>query len=102
MTQDDSPRPGFDASTSFSALVLSLAAAALAYMGKGILPGTEKTEANLPLAKQTIDTIDTLKSKTAGNLTPDESKLLDDLLYELRLAYVQTDTVAPATQQKPA
>ena len=36
-----------------------------------------------------IDLISLLQEKTKGNLTPDESKLVDDLLYELRMRYVQ-------------
>jgi hypothetical protein len=36
-----------------------------------------------------IDLISLLRDKTKGNLTPDEAKLVDDLLYELRMRYVQ-------------
>ena len=44
---------------------------------------------NLPMAKQTIDILAILKEKTNGNLTKDEEQLLDHLLHDLRLKYVQ-------------
>ena len=51
-------------------------------------PETGKTEKNLPLAKQSIDIIEMLKEKTKGNLDPEEEKLLDIVLYDLRMKYV--------------
>ncbi len=44
--------------------------------------------ANLPLARQTIDIIDILRQKTKGNCTPEEEKLFENMLYELRMRYV--------------
>ena len=44
---------------------------------------------NLPLAKQTIDLIGMLKEKTKGNLTSDEEKVLENILYDLRIRYVK-------------
>jgi len=52
-------------------------------------PGTEKTEVNLPLAKQTIDILGILQEKTSGNLTDEEHNLLTNLLYDLRMRYVR-------------
>ncbi len=43
---------------------------------------------DLALAKQTIDIMAMLGTKTKGNLTADEDKLLSSLLYETRMAYV--------------
>jgi hypothetical protein len=74
-----------------SSLVMTMAAAALAYLGHKVLPDSQPVEKNLPLAKQTIDTIEMLRAKTEGNRTPDETKLFDELLYQLRLAYVQAE-----------
>jgi len=73
----------------FSTLVLSLASSVVAHMGEMPRPDTGKTEKNLPLAKQTIDLLGVLQEKTRGNLTKEESDLLESLLYELRLKYVQ-------------
>jgi hypothetical protein len=44
---------------------------------------------DLPLAKQIIDTLGMLQEKTRGNLDADEDRLLKNLLYDLRLRYVQ-------------
>ena len=89
--------------TTFSAHVFQLATASLVYMGAAKLPGADKVEVNLPLAKITIDTLDMLKTKTEGNRTADETALLDDVLYQLRLAFVKAETASPsAPPDKPA
>ncbi|MCX6844112.1 MAG: DUF1844 domain-containing protein [candidate division WOR-3 bacterium] len=81
--------------TTFSAHIFQLATASLVYMGAAKLPGTDKVEVNLPLAKITIDTLDMLKTKTEGNRTADETALLDDVLYQLRLAFVKAESAPP-------
>jgi len=42
-------------------------------------------------ARRTIDLLEVLQEKTRGNLTPVESRLLEDVLYELRLSYVEVE-----------
>ena len=74
---------------SLSTLILSLTATALAYLGNPITPESEKTEPNLPLARYTIDTIEILKEKTEGNRTKEETELLEEVLTQLRLIYLQ-------------
>ena len=81
--------------TTFSAHIFQLATASLVYMGAAKLPGADKVKVNLPLAKITIDTIDMLKAKTEGNRTADETSLLDDVLYQLRLAFVKAESAPP-------
>ena len=49
----------------------------------------EPVEPNIPAAGHLVEVIGMLQEKTAGNLTPAEAKLLDDLLYELRMRFVQ-------------
>ena len=68
-----------------------------AMMGLGKLanPMTGKAEKNLPAARLFIDTLEMLESKTTGNLTPDEQKVLKATLTDLRLMYVE-ETKAPA------
>jgi hypothetical protein len=88
--------------TSFSAHIFQLATASLVYMGAARLPGTDKVEVNLPLAKLTIDTLDMLKVKTEGNRTADETSLLDDVLYQLRMAFVKAESTPTAEPAKPA
>jgi hypothetical protein len=81
---------------SLSTLVLSMAAAALAGLGKTVVPGTNQPEVNLPLARQTINTLAMLKLKTEGNRTEEETRLLEELLTELRLLYVKTEAARQA------
>ncbi len=88
------PEPGLDS------LLLSLAAAALAYLGHDIVPGAEKQAVNLPLAKQTIETIALLRTKTEGNRTEEETRMFDELLYELRLQYVKAEGAPPETKSR--
>ena len=61
-------------------------------MGEIEDPISQQTVKNLPLAKQTIDLIGMLKEKTKGNLGPDEAKVLDAILYDLRMRYVKATT----------
>ena len=51
-------------------------------------PATNKKEENLVQAKFLIDTLGMLKEKTKGNLTPEESGFLENVLYELRMQYI--------------
>jgi hypothetical protein len=72
----------------FNTLVLSMATSAVALL-EGLDDQGEKTQApNLPLARQSIDIIAMLQKKTKGNLTGEEERLLDHILYDLRLQYV--------------
>jgi hypothetical protein len=73
-----------------STFVLSLSTSALYQMGHVGDPQTGKRAApNHVLAQQTIDTLEMLRTKTRGNLDPDELKLFDSLLYELRMKFVE-------------
>ncbi|MFQ5442780.1 MAG: DUF1844 domain-containing protein [Thermodesulfobacteriota bacterium] len=71
----------------FSSFILSLSSSVLINLGVIENPVTKKTEREPETAKQTIELIELLKEKTKGNLTEDESRLLDDILRELRLQY---------------
>jgi hypothetical protein len=88
----ETPAPGDLPGIDFSTLVLSLATSAMVHLG--VVPESEggSPEKNLPLAQQTIDTLELLQEKTRGNLTDDEMKLLQSVLYELRMSYVKART----------
>lgn len=74
----------------FSSLLLSLATSALYHLGLVADPKTgQPGEKDLPLARQTIDTLAMLGEKTRGNLTDEERHLLESLLAELRLRFVE-------------
>lgn len=72
----------------FSSLIISLSTSVYIHLGEIPEPTTNQKEINLPLAKQTIDIISILKEKTEGNRTQEEDKLLDEMLYNLRMSYV--------------
>jgi len=95
-TLEDPPRQGAEResllSVDFSTFVLSLATSALYHMGLGPDPSGETApEKNLPLARQTIDTLEMLEEKTRGNLDDQEAKLLESILYELRMDFVRAE-----------
>ena len=74
----------------FTGFVLSLATTAAVHFGDIADPNTgERAEPNLQAAQQMIDIIAMLQEKTRGNLIEPEERLVDDLLYELRLRFVQ-------------
>ena len=76
------------AAPSFFDLVAMLAEPVALYLGDLALPDGEVAE-NLEMARLHIDLLDVLRQKTAGNLTAQESAFLEDLLYRLRVRYVQ-------------
>lgn len=71
----------------FSSFVVSLATSAMIHMGEG--PAQPDAPVNLEVARQTIDVLGLLKEKTEGNLDEEESKLLETLLYETRMRYLE-------------
>ena len=73
----------------FTHFILSLSSSVLIQLGEIQDPFTQKSAKNLPSAKQTIDLIGMLKEKTKGNLTPEEEKVIDYVLYDLRMRYVK-------------
>jgi len=73
----------------FSTFILSLSTSALVHLGELPDPVTNEKGMNLQLAKQTISVIELLKEKTKGNLNAEEEKLIDTVLYDVRLKYVK-------------
>lgn len=73
----------------FATFVLSLATSAQVHLGAIPNPATGKPEKKPQLARQTIDILGVLQEKTKGNLSPEEARLLEQLLYDLRMMYVQ-------------
>jgi hypothetical protein len=72
----------------FPTFIMSLSSSAFYHLGDMPDPTTGKKELNLPAVQQTIDMLNMLKGKTKGNLKEDESKLLEQLIYELQVKYV--------------
>jgi hypothetical protein len=72
----------------FSTFVLSLGSSALMHLGELENPASGKPQKDLGMAKHTIDLLSMLQAKTKGNLNAQEDKLLESLLFDLRLRYV--------------
>jgi hypothetical protein len=73
----------------FSTFVLSMSHSALLHLGETPNPETNALERSLPLARQTIDLIALLEEKTKGNLTGDEERLITQILFDLRMRYLE-------------
>jgi hypothetical protein len=82
---DETPLPEI----TFTNLVLSISTSALIQLGEIEDPISKKASKNLPLAKQTIDLIGMLKDRTKGNVSQDEEKMMEHILYDLRIRYVK-------------
>jgi hypothetical protein len=88
-SSEDAPDP--IAKVDFSTFVISLGTSAMYHMGVVNNPESgDPPQKNLALAKHTIDTLEMLGEKTQGNLGVQEAKLMESLLYELRLRFVES------------
>ncbi len=72
----------------FTQLALMFHGAAMQQMGKIKSPITDKIERDLGQAQLSIDMLEMIKEKMSGNLTAEEERLIQSLLRELRLNYV--------------
>ena len=72
----------------FLQLVLGLQQSGMMSLGKLMNPISRKIEANLDVARDTIDTLGALEARTQGNLEPDEARVLTQVLSELRMNYL--------------
>jgi hypothetical protein len=81
-------------------LIRMLATQALMYLGAFPDPETGRRLVSLELAQFNIDLLGTLAEKTKGNLTDEEQKYLDHMLYELRMQFAEiSKAVAKAVEQ---
>lgn len=88
----------------FNFFITTFSLQAAIALGEVANPVTNKKEENLQQAKFIIDTLAVLKDKTKGNLTDEESGLLENVLYELRMVYIakiekKTDGINKGGQQ---
>ena len=72
----------------FTQLVLSFQASAMQQMGKIKNPFTDTIERNMSQAQMSIDMLTMIQTKMKGNMTDEESRLLDRILFEVRMNYV--------------
>lgn len=79
------------AGLSFAAFVLSLVHTAAVHFGDVPDPVSgQRAEINLPAAQQMIDILALMELKTRGNLSAEERQLIDQVLYELRLRFLES------------
>src|SRR4029450_3642999 len=102
MTEHTSPsgdQAGESSSISFVAFVLSLAHTAAVHFGDVPDPVSgQANPANLPAAQQMIDILALLEEEARGNPPAGERPFLDQILYELRLRYVEASKQGPAPE----
>jgi hypothetical protein len=79
----------FATTLAFSTFLLSLSTSVMVCLGELPDPLRNEKSTNIPLAKQTIGIIEMLKEKTKGNLTEEEDRLIEGILYDLRMKYIQ-------------
>jgi hypothetical protein len=73
----------------FSTFVISLSTQALMHLGEVPSPLSGKVESDVPAAKQMIDLLAMLREKARGNLNANEDRLMQDILFDLRMKYVE-------------
>lgn len=81
----------------FTTIIISLSSSALFNLGQIPDPSTGQTGFDLAVAKQTIDMLVVLADKTKGNLDEEEKQLMERILYDLRMLYVQAVKSPPQT-----
>jgi len=74
----------------FSTFIVSLSTEILFHLGEIAHPGTGERQKDLVLAKHAIDTLAMIQDKTQGNLTEEEKKFLESMLYDLRMCFIRT------------
>ena len=73
----------------FATFILSLSHSALVHLGDAPDPSGAPARRDVTMAKQTIDLLGVLQEKTEGNLSGEEERLLAQVLYDLRMRYVE-------------
>ncbi|HLW69779.1 MAG TPA: DUF1844 domain-containing protein [Candidatus Binataceae bacterium] len=73
----------------FASFMVGLSSQALFHLGEIVDPQAGGPQVDLPAAQQLIDIVGMLKDKTRGNLDQNEQALIDEILFELRMKYVE-------------
>ena len=96
------PRAKAPGEMTFDRLVQSVYMTAAIQLGAGGQPG-EQPRVDILGARQSIDMLTVLTEKTKGNLTPNETRLLQNALFELRMSFLEiTNAIAASAAQGPA
>lgn len=93
--QDDQPKEEQLPEVNFKFFASSLAMQAWIALGAMANPITAKTETNLTQAQFLIDSLEMLKDKTVGNLDKEEAQMLEQILYDLHMAFASKSQAGP-------
>jgi len=74
----------------FSGFILSLNTSALIHLGEIPDPESKQRMVNIPAAKHTIDILEIIIEKSKGNLSEEEQKLIDDVIYNLKMKVLKS------------
>ncbi len=90
-TVSERPSPAAEPASeiTFSTFLVSLSTQALMCLGEIPNPASGQTETDLQAVRELIDIIAMLQEKTRGNLDPTESQLIEKILFDLRMRYVE-------------
>jgi hypothetical protein len=85
----------------FERVIESFYMSALIQMG-AIRQGNEPPQVDIIGARQTIDSLSVLQEKTKGNLTDREKTLMQNVLFELRMAWIEITNAVASSATNPA
>ncbi|MFH0926260.1 MAG: DUF1844 domain-containing protein [bacterium] len=91
-TDQQQPKQDYLPEVNFISLIYSLSTSAWVQLGLVPDPTSNLAHKNLGQAKQTIDLLNILQEKTKGNLNKEEDQFLSEILYDLRLKYVEVSS----------
>jgi hypothetical protein len=94
------PQPMEMPPASFEMLMTMFATEAMAALGQLPNPVNNELSINIEHARYAIDMLQMLEEKTKGNLDPNEAKTIEDLLHQLRMLFVASQSAPPASPEQ--
>jgi len=88
--KDDESQQGIHPKIDIQTLIMGFASAAMIGIGEMPDPDTGTVNMDLDMAQQNIDIISLLHEKTRGNLTGQEASMIEEVLYQLRVSFVES------------
>ncbi len=101
MLRQANPDMGAAGAISFEHIIQSFYVSAMMAMGAGTEPG-QKARVDILSARQSIDMLALLQEKTKGNLTQKEEAMLQNVLFELRMMFLEITNAIARSAQRPA
>jgi hypothetical protein len=101
MLRQANPEMGVTGTITFEHVIQSFYVSAMIAMGAGAEPG-QKARIDILGARQSVDMLALLQEKTKGNLTPKEEATLQNVLFELRMMFLEITNAIAQQAQRPA